>query len=99
MFNKQYFEQIFKIVDLINMKKPNGLYSTSEFALFLENFMDLKRFLVKSLADLSELYDGAKVNLFEDTNKLNNANVNELLEKNTKSRPLSNCFPIRRFWL
>jgi hypothetical protein len=82
MFNKQYFEQIFKIVDLINMKKPNGLYSTSEFALFLENFMDLKRFLVKSLADLSELYDGAKVNLFEDTNKLNNANVNELLEKN-----------------
>ena len=64
------------------MKKPNGLYSTSEFALFLENFMDLKRFLVKSLADLSELYDGAKVNLFEDTNKLNNANVNELLEKN-----------------
>ena len=82
MFNKQYFEQIFKIVDLVNMKKPNGLYSTSEFALFLENFMDLKRFLVKSLSDLSELYDGVKVNLFEDTNKLNNANVNELLEQN-----------------
>ena len=82
MFNKQYFEQIFKLVDLTNMKKPNGLYSTSEFAIFLENFMDLKRFLVKSLSDLSELYDGAKVNLFEDTNKLNNANMNELLEKN-----------------
>ena len=82
MFNKQYFEQIFKIVDLINMKKPNGLYSTSEFALFLENFMDLKRFLVKSLADLSQLYNGARINLFEDTNKLNNTNVNELLEQN-----------------
>ena len=82
MFNKQYFEQIFKVVDLVNMKKPNGLNSTSEFALFLENFMDLKRFLVKSLSDLSELYDGARVNLFEETNKLNNANVNDLLEQN-----------------
>ena len=44
--------------------------------------MDLKIFLTKSLSDLSELYDGAKVNLFEDTNKLNNVNVNELLEQN-----------------
>ena len=82
MFNKQYFEQIFKLVDLTNMKKPNGLYSTSEFALFLENFMDLKKFLIQSLRDLSQLYDGARVNLFEDTNKLNNANMNELLEQN-----------------
>ena len=81
MFNKQYFEQIFKIVDLVNMKKPNGLNSTSEFALFLGNFMDLKKFLCKSLSDLSELY-GSRVNLFEDTNKLNNTNVNELLEQN-----------------
>ena len=81
MFNKQYFEQIFKIVDLVNMKKPNGLNSTSEFALFLGNFMDLKKFLCKSLSDLSELY-GSRVNLFEDTNKFNNTNVNELLEQN-----------------
>ena len=81
MFNKQYFEQIFKIVDLVNMKKPNGLNSTSEFALFLGNFMDLKKFLCKSLSDLSELY-GSRVNLFEDANKLNNTNVNELLEQN-----------------
>ena len=82
MFNKQYFEQIFKSIDLINMKKPNGLYSTTEFALFLENFMDLKRFLLQSISDLSELYDGVRVNLFEDNNKLNNTNVNELLEQN-----------------
>ena len=82
MFNKQYFEQIFKSVDLINMKKPNGLYSTTEFALFLVNFMDLKKFLIQSLADLSELYDGVKVNLFEEANKLNNTNVTELLEQN-----------------
>ena len=82
MFNKQYFEQIFKNIDLYNMKKPNGLFSTSEFALFLENFMDLKKFLLQSLSDLSKLYDGVKVNLFEETNKLNNTNVNELLEQN-----------------
>ena len=95
MFNKQYFEQIFKIVDLINMKKPNGLYSTSEYALFLSNFMDLKKFLLKSLSDLSELYDGAKVNLFEDTNKLNNTNVNELLEQNKVIFPkLSPSMPL-----
>ena len=82
MFNKQYFEQIFKIVDLINMKKPNGLYSTSEFALFLESFMDLKQFLTTSLQNLSKLYGGIRVNFFEDQNKLNSANVNELLEQN-----------------
>ena len=82
MFNKQYFEQIFKIVDLLNMKKPNGLYSTSEFALFLESFMDLKQFLTKSLQNLSSLYGGIRVNFFEDQNKLNSANVNELLEQN-----------------
>ena len=95
MFNKQYFEQIFKIVDLVNMKKPNGLYTTSEYALFLENYMDLKKFLVKSLSDLSELYDGAKVNLFEDTNKINNTNVNELLEQNKVIFPkLSPSMPL-----
>ena len=82
MFNKQYFEQIFKTIDLINMKKPGALNSTTEFALFLENFMDLKKFLLQSISDLSELYDGININLFEDTNKLNNTNVNELLEQN-----------------
>ena len=44
--------------------------------------MDLKKFLVKAIADLSELYDGSRVNLFEDTNKLSISNVNELLEQN-----------------
>ena len=82
MFNKQYFEQIFKIVDIKNMKRPNGLITTSEFALFLENFIDLKKFLVNALKNFSDLYDGIRVNLFEDSNKLNNANVNELLEQN-----------------
>ena len=82
MFNKQYFEQIFKLVDLNNMKRPNGLISTSEFALFLENFIDLKKFLVNALKNLSELYDGININLFEDSNKINNTNVNELLEQN-----------------
>ena len=82
MFNRQYFEQTFKIVDLIKMKKPNGLYSTSELALFLKNLMDLKKFLIKSLSDLSELYDGVKVSLFEDIYKLNNTNANEFLEHN-----------------
>ena len=82
MFNKQYFQQIFKEVDLIKMKKPNGLASTSEFAFFLDNFMDLKKFLVKSRLDLSLLFDGFNVNLFEDSNKTNNLNVNELLEQN-----------------
>ena len=82
MFNKQYFEQIFKIVDLNNMRRPNGLIQTSEFALFLENFIDLKKFLVKALKDFSDVYDGVRVNLFEDSNKLNNANINELLEQN-----------------
>ena len=82
MFNKQYFEQIFKIIDLNKMKQSKGLYSTSELALFLEKNMDLKKFLIKSLSDLSELYDGIKVNLFEDTNKLNTMNANELLEQN-----------------
>ena len=95
MFNKQYFEQIFKIVDIINMKKPNGLYSTSQFALFLEDYIDLKKFLTKSLSDLSELYNGAKINLFEDTNKLNNTNVNELLEQNKVIFPkLSPSMPL-----
>ena len=82
MFNKQYFEQIFKIVDLINMRRPNGLIQTSEFALFLENFIDLKKFLVNALKNFSDVYDGVRVNLFEDSNKLNNANINELLEQN-----------------
>ena len=82
MFNKQYFEQIFKIVDLKNMKRPNGLISTSEFALFLENFIDLKKFLVNALKHFSDLYDGIRVNLFEDSNKVNNTNLNELLEQN-----------------
>ena len=82
MFNKQYFEQIFKIVDLKNMKRPNGLISTSEFALFLENFIDLKKFLVNALKHFSDLYDGIRVSLFEDSNKVNNTNVNELLEQN-----------------
>ena len=82
MFNKQYFEQIFKLVDLNNMRRPNGLITTSEFALFLENFIDLKKFLVNALKNLSELYDGYRVNLFEDSNKLNNTNINELLEQN-----------------
>jgi hypothetical protein len=82
MFNKQYFEQIFKIVDLNNMKRPNGLIQMSEFALFLENFIDLKKFLVNALKNFSDVYDGVSVNLFEDSNKLNNANINELLEQN-----------------
>jgi hypothetical protein len=82
MFNKQYFEQIFKLVDLNNMRRPNGLITTSEFALFLENFIDLKKFLVNALKNLSELYDGYRINLFEDSNKLNNTNINELLEQN-----------------
>ena len=82
MFNKQYFEQIFKIVDLKNMKRPNGLISTSEFALFLENFIDLKKFLVNALKHFSDLYDGIRVNFFEDSNKVNNTNLNELLEQN-----------------
>ena len=82
MFNKQYFEQIFKIIDLVNMKRPNNLTSTSEFALFLESFMDLKKFLIKSLSHLSKLYGGIHVSFFEDTNKLNSSNVNELLEQN-----------------
>ena len=82
MFNKQYFEQIFKIVDIKNMKRPNGLISTSEFALFLENFIDLKKFLVNALKNFNDLYDGIRINLFEDSNKLNNTNVNELLEQN-----------------
>ena len=92
IFNKQYFEQIFKIVDVANMKKPNGLYTTSEFALFLENLIDFKKFINKSLSDLSELYDGAKVNILEDTNKLNNLNVNELLEKNKVTFPKLNPY-------
>ena len=82
IFNKGYFEQIFKLIDLNKMKKPDGLYNTSELALFLENNLDFKKFLIKSFADLSELYDGIKVSLFEDTNKLNSINVNELLEQN-----------------
>ena len=82
MFNKQYFEQIFKIVDLKNMMRPNGLITTSEFAIFLENFMDLKKFLVNALKNLSELYGGIKINLFEDSNKLSNTNINELIEQN-----------------
>ena len=82
MFNKQYFEQIFKIVDLNNMKRPNGLIQMSEFALFLENFIDLKKFLVNALKNFSDVFDGVSVNLFEDSNKLNNANINELLEQN-----------------
>ena len=92
IFNKQYFEQIFKIVDVANMKKPNGLYTTSEFALFLENFIDFKKFINKSLSDLSELYGGAKVNILEDTNKLNNLNVSELLEKNKVTFPKLNPY-------
>ena len=44
--------------------------------------MDLKKFLVNALKNLSELYDGIRINLFEDSNKLNNTNVNELLEQN-----------------
>ena len=82
MFNKQYFEQIFKIVDLKNMMRPNGLITTSEFAIFLENFIDLKKFLVNAMKNLSELYGGIKVNLFEDSNKLSNTNINELIEQN-----------------
>ena len=82
MFNKSYFEQIFRLVDLTNMKKPNGLITTSQFALFLENHIELKKFLLKAVSDLSKLYDGTKVNLFEDTNKLNSSNINELLEQN-----------------
>ena len=91
MFNKQYFEQIFKIVDLKNMKRPNGLISTSEFALFLENFIDLKKFLVNALKNFSDLYDGVRVNLFEDSNKLSSANVNELLEQNKVIFPRLNA--------
>ena len=82
MFNKQYFEQIFKVVDIKNMKSPNGLVTTSEFALFLENFIELKNFLVNALKHLSDLYDGIRINLFEDSNKLSNTNINELLEQN-----------------
>jgi hypothetical protein len=74
------------------MKKPNGLYTTSEFALFLENFIDFKKFINKSLSDLSELYGGAKVNILEDTNKLNNLNVSELLEKNKVTFPKLNPY-------
>ena len=91
MFNKQYFEQIFKIVDLKNMKRPNGLISTSEFALFLENFIDLKKFLVNALKNFSDLYDGVRVNLFEDSNKLSSTNVNELLEQNKVIFPRLNA--------
>ena len=82
MFNKQYFEQIFKMIDLNIMKRPNGLIQLSEVAIFLETFIDLKKFLVNALKNFSDVYDGVRVNLFEDSNKLNNANVNEFLEQN-----------------
>ena len=64
------------------MMRPNGLITTSEFAIFLENFMGLKKFLVNALKNLSELYGGIKINLFEDSNKLSNSNINELIEQN-----------------
>ena len=82
MFNKQYFAQIFKLVDIVNMKRPNGLITTSEFASFLENFIDLKKFLTQALKNFSEVFDNIRVNLFEDSNKFNNNNMNELLEQN-----------------
>jgi len=56
------------------------IYFTSEFALILESFMDLKRFLTKSLQNF--------INFFEDKNKLNSANVNELLEQNKVIFPI-----------
>ena len=82
MFNKQYFEQIFKVVDILNMKKPGGLNSSSEFANFLENFMGLREFLVKATKNFQEVYDGAVVNFLDDTNKITNNSINDNIEVN-----------------
>ena len=82
MFNKQYFEQIFKIVDVVNMKKSGGLISSSEFANFLESFMDLREFLVKATKNFNELYDGAVVNFLDDSNKITNNSINDNIEVN-----------------
>ena len=82
MFNKQYFEQIFKIVDIVNMKKPGGLNSSSEFANFLENFMGLREFLVKATKNFQGLYDGAMVNFLDDGNKITNNTINDNIDVN-----------------
>jgi hypothetical protein len=67
MIHKKYFEQIFQVVDIEETKKKDTLLQTTEFALFINQFFNIRKLFNETKKLLQKLYNINKIDIFDSS--------------------------------